>query len=120
VTSKEIDDYLAGVEEPKRTTLNELRQMILEIIPEAEQCISYDMPAFRIDGKVIAGFAAFKNHLAYIPHSGSVLSKLPDDLVGYEMTKGSLHFAVDTVLPRELVEKLIAVRMAQTDSSYST
>jgi uncharacterized protein YdhG (YjbR/CyaY superfamily) len=119
MTAKEIDDYLDGVEEPKRTTLNQLRAIILEIIPDAEQCISYKMPAFRLNGKVIVGFAAFKNHLAYLPHSGSVLKRLPDELASYTMTPGSLHFAIDTVLPKALVEKLIAVRMAQLDRGYS-
>ena len=72
MASSEIDAYLAGVEEPKRSTLQELRQTILEVIPEAEGGISYQVPAFRLHGKVVAGFAAFKNHLSYLPHSGSV------------------------------------------------
>ena len=119
MTAKEIDEYLANVDEPKRSTLNELRRSILEIVPDAEQCISYKMPAFRVDGKVVAGFAAFKNHVAYLPHSGSVLNHLADDLVGYTMTPGSLHMPVDRVIPRALVEKLIAVRMRQLEKSYA-
>jgi len=106
-----IDEYLAGLEEPERTTLQELRQTILRIVPNAEECISYGMPAFRLEGKVIAGFAAFKNHLSYLPHSGSVLRQLPDDLAGYESTQGSLHFPTDKPLPEALVKKLIAVRL---------
>ena len=62
-------------------------------MPEAEQVISYGMPAFRVDGKTVAGFAAFKNHLSYLPFSGSVLSQLADELEGYTMTKSALHFA---------------------------
>ena len=111
MSAQEIDDYLAGVEEPKRSTLSQLRASILEILPDSEQCISYGMPAFRVDGKVIAGFAAFKNHLAYLPHSGSVLSRLPEELKGYESTSGSLHFAIDKPLPKPLVEKLIAEKL---------
>jgi uncharacterized protein YdhG (YjbR/CyaY superfamily) len=71
------------------------------------------MPAFRVQGKVIAGFAAFKNHLSYLPHSGSVLPELHDEVAEYETTKGSLHFPVDLPLPRALVKKLIDVRIAQ-------
>ena len=108
-----IDEYLAGLEETKRSTLSELRRTILGFIPEAEQCISYGVPAFRLRGKVVAGFAAFKNHLSYLPHSGSVFPELGDDLAGYESTTGSLHFPVDTPLPAALVEKLIAVRVRQ-------
>jgi uncharacterized protein YdhG (YjbR/CyaY superfamily) len=110
---RDIDDYLASIDEPKRTTLEKLRQTILGIIPGAEECISYGMPAFRLDGKVIAGFAAFKNHLAYLPHSGSVLPELSDDLADYESTQGSLHFPIDQPLPKALVKKLIASRLNQ-------
>jgi uncharacterized protein YdhG (YjbR/CyaY superfamily) len=111
VTPRGIDEYLATLEEPKRKTLQELRQTIRGIIPDAEECISYGMPAFRLDGKVIAGFSAFKNHLAYLPHSGSVLQELSDDLAGYESTPGSLHFPIDQPLPTALVKKLIATRL---------
>ena len=113
----EIDEYLAGVDEPARKTLQALRQTILEIVPGAEQCISYAMPAFRLDGKVIAGFAAFKTHLSYLPHSGSVLAKLHDDLAGYKSTPGSLHFPIETPLPKPLVEKLITVRLDEIRGS---
>ena len=108
-----IDAYLAALEEPKRSTLSELRRTILRVIPEAEQCISYRMPAFRLRGAVVAGFAAFKNHLSYLPHSGSVLAEMGDDIAAYEWTNGSLHFPVDAPLPEALVRKLIAVRLRQ-------
>jgi hypothetical protein len=68
------------------------------VVTEAEEGISYGMPAFRVAGKVVAGFAAFKHHLAYLPHSGNVLAELADDLVGYECTSGSFHFAIDEPL----------------------
>lgn len=113
MSEQEIDAYLAQLEEPKRTTLRELRKTIHEVIPDAEQCISYRMPAFRLHGTVVAGFAAFTNHLSYLPHSGSVLSELGDDLAGYVSTPGSLHFPIDRPLPRPLVEKLIEVRLRQ-------
>jgi uncharacterized protein YdhG (YjbR/CyaY superfamily) len=109
----EVDEYLRVVEEPGRSTLQTLRRTILEIVPDAEQVISYRVPAFRARGETVAGFAAFKNHLSYLPFSGSVLSQLADELDGYAMTKSSLHFPVDRPLPKALVKKLIAVRLAQ-------
>jgi uncharacterized protein YdhG (YjbR/CyaY superfamily) len=115
VSAGEIDDYLRGVEEPKRSTLEALRATILEVIPGAEQGISYGMPAFRLHGKTIAGFAAFKNHLSYLPHSGTVLEQLAGDLSGYTMTKGSLHFPVDRPLPKAVVKSLVAVRLREAD-----
>lgn len=111
MSAKDVDAYLRGVEEPKRSTLQALRRTILEIIPEAEEVISYRVPAFRVQGKTVAGFAAFKTHLSYLPFSGSVLPRLADDLHGYTMTKSALHFPVDEPLPKALVQKLIAVRL---------
>jgi uncharacterized protein YdhG (YjbR/CyaY superfamily) len=113
VSRTEVDAYLAGLAEPKQSTLRDLRRTILEIIPDAEQCISYGLPAFRLRGTVIAGFAAFKSHLSYLPHSGSVLAELGDDIAAYKSTKGSLHFPVDAPLPPVLVRKLIEVRTRQ-------
>jgi uncharacterized protein YdhG (YjbR/CyaY superfamily) len=113
VSSDEIDQYLADLEEPKRSTLQRLRQTILEVVPEAEEGISYQVPAFRVDGKVVAGFAAFKNHLSYLPHSGSVFPVLRDEVAKYKTSKGALQFPVDSPLPKHVVESLVRVRIAQ-------
>jgi uncharacterized protein YdhG (YjbR/CyaY superfamily) len=71
------------------------------------------LPAFRIQGQVIAGFAAFKNHLSYLPHSGSVFPALSADLAAYPQSTGALRFPIDQPLPKEIVAKLIEVRIAQ-------
>ena len=112
MSAEEVDEYLRGVEEPKRSALQTLRRTILEIVPEAEQVISYRVPAFRVRGETIAGFAAFNAHLSYLPFSGSVLGQLADELDGYTMTKSSLHFPIERPLPKALVKKLIAARLA--------
>jgi len=112
-TTSPIDEYLASLGEPKRTTLTSLRDTIMAIVPQAEQCISYGMPAFKLRGKTVAGFAAFKNHLSYLPHSGSVIPQLAEETAAYASTKGSLHFPVDEPLPAALVRKLLEVRMAE-------
>ena len=104
---------MANLEEPKRTTLQAVRQTIRGIIPEADEGISYGMPAYRLRGKVVAGFAAFKNHLSYLPHSGSVFAEIPEDLAGYVTSKGALQFPVERPLPKALVKKLIAIRLRQ-------
>ena len=115
VPAEGVDEYLRGLEEPQRSTLEALRRTIMEIVPEAEEVISYGLPAFRVGGKTVAGFGAFKTHLSYLPFSGSVLGQLADELQGYTMTKSSLHFAVDRPLPKPLVTRLIAVRLAEVE-----
>jgi uncharacterized protein YdhG (YjbR/CyaY superfamily) len=114
VSEQEIDQYLSALDEPKKATLAQLRDTIVTIVPDAEQCISYRVPAFRLGGKTICGFAAFKNHLSYLPHSGSVIEQLAKETEGYTKTKSSLHFPVDEQLPTSLVKKLLEVRIAET------
>ena len=113
----DVTAYLAALDEPKRSTLEALRRTILQVLPGAEETISYGMPAYKVGGKTIAGFAAFKNHLSYLPHSGSVLDKLGDELSSYDRTKGSLHFPIDKPLPRRLVQRLVEVRLAEAGLS---
>jgi len=113
VSTTDIDHYLDSLDPHRRAALTRLRETIVSIVPDAEQCISYGMPAFKLRGKTIAGFAAFKNHLSYLPHSGSVISQLAKETEAYTATKGSLHFSVDEPLPKSLVKKLLDVRMAE-------
>ncbi|HEX6520867.1 MAG TPA: DUF1801 domain-containing protein [Streptosporangiaceae bacterium] len=113
MSSQEIDQYLDAMEEPKRTTLARPPQTILGMVPEAEQGISYGVPAFKVRGKAVAGFAAFTNHLNYLPHSGSVFPQLKDELKSYSSSSGALRFSINEPLPVPLVEKLIAIRLQQ-------
>jgi uncharacterized protein YdhG (YjbR/CyaY superfamily) len=113
MTAADIDRYLDQLDEPKRSTLGQLRRDILAALPNAEQCLSYGVPGFKVDGKTIAGFAAFSKHVSYLPHSGSVFPELAEELTGYEKSTGALRFAVDQPLPADLVNKLIDVRLRQ-------
>jgi uncharacterized protein YdhG (YjbR/CyaY superfamily) len=113
MTFADIDKYLASIDEPKRTTLDRLRDDLRSLLPDAQESISYGLPAFKVQGKTVAGFAAFKKHLSYLPHSGSVLAAVSDDLAGYDRTKGSLHFPVDKPLSSALVRKLVTARLAE-------
>ena len=109
-----IDDYLATITGDKRTALDGLRKTIRSIVPRAEECISYGMPAFRLDGEVIAGFRATTKACSYYPFSGTTLQTLASDLRGYGKTKSALHFRPDEPLPAALVRKLITSRIAET------
>lgn len=110
----EVDDYLSRLDQSCRDTLQEMRHRILRVIPDAEQGLSYGLPVFRVQGKPLAGLAAFRNHLSYLPHSGSVLTALGERLSGYIATQGSLHFAVGRPLPQDLIGALLQARMVQT------
>jgi len=109
-----IDEYLAAVTGEKRAALDRLRKTIRSIVPKAEECISYGIPAFRLNGKVVAGFAATKKGCSYFPFSGSTLRTLADELEDYDKTKSSLHFDPAASLPVALVRKLIKARIAET------
>ena len=109
-----IDEYLATVRGgEERAALNKLRKMIRAIVPKAEECISYAIPAFRLDGSIVAGFAATAKGCSYFPFSGSTLGTLADELEDYDMTKSSLHFDPAKPLPATLVRKLIKARIAE-------
>jgi len=114
MSADEVDEYLAKVDEPKRSTLEHLRRSIAGVIPEAEQGLSYGVPVFRIAGKPVAGFSAAKNWLSYLPHSGEILATVSDeDLGGRSASKGALKFPVDQPPPDSLVRKLIDARRAE-------
>jgi uncharacterized protein YdhG (YjbR/CyaY superfamily) len=109
-----IDEYLATVSAEKRRALESLRKTIRKIIPETEECISYGIPAFRLDGAGVAGFCATAKGCSYFPFSGSTLKTLASNLSGYETTKSALHFRPDKPLPATLVRRLIRARIAET------
>jgi uncharacterized protein YdhG (YjbR/CyaY superfamily) len=94
-------------------TLQHLRETILSIVPNAKETISYGMPAFEIDGKVVAGFDGFKKHCSYFPHSGSVLEELEGFPEWCEVSKGTLKFPIGKKLPKTLVRRLVSVRRRQ-------
>jgi uncharacterized protein YdhG (YjbR/CyaY superfamily) len=111
----EIDKVFAAVDEPKRSTLEEMRRRILEVVPDAEQTIKYGMPAFLKDGWCFVCIAPFKNHLNWSPYSSNVYVQLEKELAGYSVSKGSMQFAIDKPLPKTLVKKLIKVRLAEIE-----
>lgn len=112
--STSIDEYLTSVNGEKRSALEKLRRTIRSVVPEADECISYGIPAFRLGREVVAGFCATSKGCSYFPFSGSTLATLTDELDGYEATKSALHFRPEKPLPTNLVRKLVKVRIAET------
>lgn len=115
-----IDDYLAAVSPEQRAALHKLRKTIRSIVPDAEECISYSMPAFRYRGRVIAGFLATRAGCSYFPFSGTTLGTLSAELGAYERTKSALHFDLKRPLTARLVRKLLVARIAETDAKART
>ncbi len=108
-----VDEYLDNAPEPHVSTLRRLRAVLRDFLPDAEETISYGVPAFKVAGKAVAGFAYFKNHCSYFPHSGSVLPELSDELADYRWSRGTLQFPIDQPLPESLVRRLVEVRLEQ-------
>ena len=115
-TPRTIDEYLASVSDDKREALEKLRNTIKSIAPEVEECISYQMPAFRLHGRILAGFAAAKNHCSLYPWSASAIVAFSDELTDFSTSKGTIRFQPDKPIPDELIRKIINYRISENDS----
>ena len=104
-----IDDYLKPLDRDKRAALEKLRQSIRKMYPRVTETISYGLPAFRLDGKILVWFGAGANHCALYP--GGIVEEMKDELRGYETSKGTVRFQPDDPLPSTLVRKLIQARI---------
>ena len=98
---------------PHRKTMLQMRENILQIIPKAEEIISYGMPAFKVNGHVVAGLLANKKHVGYYPFSGSVLGNFKKELINFSHTKSAIHVPIDKPLSKALISKLINARISQ-------
>ena len=113
---KTIDEYLADVNADHRGVLEKLRKAIHAVAPKAEECISYGIPAFRLNGRSLVFFGAWANHCALYPGSSATLKKFRNELRDFQTSKGTLRFSPDNPLPVALVKKLVKARVAQIDN----
>ena len=107
------DEYLAALPDAQRAALEKLRRTIRAVVPKAEECISYQLPAFCLDGKVLVLFGATAKHCSLFPGSGTAVSAHKDDLKGYSTSKGTIRFDADKPLPASLVRKIVKYRIAE-------
>jgi uncharacterized protein YdhG (YjbR/CyaY superfamily) len=105
------DEYLSALSPEKRAALEKLRKAIRSAIPKAEECISYGIPAFRLQGKFLIAYAAAANHCAFYP--GSTVQALKRELKDYDISKGTIRFSTEKPLPDSLVRKLVRLRVAE-------
>ena len=108
-----IDEYLASLRPDQRAALEKVRRAVRAAAPGAEESWSYGLPAFRLGGKPIAGFAAHADHCSYYPMSGNVVAALRDALTRYETSKGAIRFSPGSVPPAALIRKLVQARIAE-------
>ncbi|MBL8174644.1 MAG: DUF1801 domain-containing protein [Bryobacterales bacterium] len=108
-----VDEYLAEVPEPARTTLHQIRAMVRSVVPaEATEGISYRIPTFRYKGALV-GFAAFPKHCSLFTMSSTLLATMKDDVKAYKTSKGTIQFPLDKPLPGSLVRKIVKARVKE-------
>ena len=113
--AKNVDEYLAAVPEPARTTLNTIRAVIRSAVPpESTEAITYGIPTFKYKGSLLA-FAAFKNHCSLFPMSLAVIDTFKNELKPFLASKGTIRYPLDKPLPSALVKKLVKARIAEKD-----
>jgi len=112
----DVDAYLAGLTPAQRSALTAVRETLRSVLPHATECIKYGMPAFALDGKGVAGYAAYQDHCGYYPMSGSVIEAAGDAVSKYPRSKGGIQFATDQRLPVGLIRKLVKLRLAEIAS----
>ena len=108
---KTVDEYIASFPKNAQSILEELRQAIRESAPEAEEAISYQMPAFKLNG-ILVWFAAFKNHIGFYPKT-SAIEAFKEELSDYEASKGTIRFPLDRPIPFDLVKKIVKYRVKE-------
>jgi uncharacterized protein YdhG (YjbR/CyaY superfamily) len=113
---KNVDEYLAAVPEPARTTLTRVRAVIRSVVPpEATEAISYRIPAVQYKGALL-WFAAFRNHWSLYPMGPSIVEAFQKELKGFHTSKGTIRFPLDKPVPVALVKKLVKARMAEHET----
>src|SRR4029079_13735517 len=109
---KTIDEYLARLDEPQRAALEKLRRDIRAAAPAAEECISYDVPGYRVGSTLLVSFGAAKNHCAFYPGAHPIRTHAKG-LAGYDLAKGTVRFPPEKPFPTSLVRKLVRTRMEE-------
>jgi uncharacterized protein YdhG (YjbR/CyaY superfamily) len=110
---KDIDEYLGRLGEEQRGALERVRKIIRSAVPGAEECISYQLPTFRLNGRLLVAFGAAAKHCAFYPMSGATIAEYKNDLKGFDVSKGTIRFTVDKPMPAALVRKLVKARIAE-------
>lgn len=109
-----VDDYLNSINEPQKTDLQRIWQIVKNELPEAEEVISYSMPAFRYKKKYLVGFFAYKNHMSLFPTPGPIEALKPK-LAAFTLSKGAIQFTHENQLSDSLIKEIINHRITEID-----
>ena len=118
MSKAEVDQYLTGLHEAAVISIQALRNQVLDLVPKGEEGISYAMPCVKLNGKAVAGYAAFKKHIGYFPHSGNIVPQLSRELANRKQTTGGFQFGLGEVLPNDLIAKLVGLRLKELSEKY--
>jgi uncharacterized protein YdhG (YjbR/CyaY superfamily) len=110
-----VDEYLADVPDDQRRVLQELRDRIRAAAPEATEVITYGMPGFKLHGRFLVSYAAYKAHCSLYPASEGVQAALGKDLGRFFASKGTLRFTVEEAIPAALVSKIVKARVREVE-----
>ena len=119
-TPTSVEDYMAALPEEQRAALEKLRKTIKAAAPQATETISYQMPAFKQDGRFLVSYAAFKDHCSLYPASYAVMEALGDELEPYFSGKGTLRFRADEPIPAAVVKKIVRLRLEENAGRRSS
>lgn len=111
-----IDEYIAGFPPETQKALTEIRELVRQEVPAAEETISYDMPTFNLNGSYLIYFAGWKKHIALYPVTAGIVATLADELAGYKGTKGSIHLPLSKPMPLDLVRRILKLRLEENRS----
>jgi uncharacterized protein YdhG (YjbR/CyaY superfamily) len=115
---KNVEEYISTFPSSVKTKLQEMRETILKAAPRAEEVISYNMPAFKLDGMLV-WYAAFKNHIGFYPRASGI-EKFKKELSAYKGAKGSIQFPMDQPLPRTLIAQIVKYRVKENQAELAS
>ena len=112
-----VDEYMAGLPDDRRAVMEQLRSTIRGAVPHATEAISYNMPAFRLDGRFFVSYEAFKRHYSLFPWTDAMVEELGEAIHPYAVGKGTLRFPADQPIPLDLVTRIIEIRLRDFESA---
>ena len=110
---KTINEYIASQTDEAKLMLQKIREIVVEIAPDAEEVISYNIPAFKLCGRVLIYFAGFKNHFSLFPANAGLIAAMKNELKNYKTSKGTIQFEFNQPLPISLIKKIVKIRVKE-------